>query len=670
MLKKFRIVPAYFAITVFVYGFSFVFPAFAADLGEIIVEDRGDEGSNKAPSSFTTVIRPSKEESENKSLTEIVSQTPSIVAKSLGGPGQYSTVTIRGSSAEQVTVYIDGVKLNTESGAGVDFSTINVDSIEKIEIIRGGGTAEFGPDAIGGVINIITKKAKKGTEAEIKETFGSFITFKSNESVSHRWEKSGILFSHTHSQSKGDFSFKASNVDLTGKSINTGGTFKRIHNSFISEDAFLKFDSNPAENIWLVFSNDFFFTDRDIPGVEEETTLLYPTNPLEAKEKLFRNASSFQLGFDNVIESHLNIKLGVTNNLNVDHFTDPSPAVGGPIDTKTFYDSVDPFLLFEPTFSNKWAANLIILRYDFKYDTYNDSSGIQNAQLIGKKTRKTNSLFFQDEVLLFSDKLSLIPAVRYEDASDFPDDVSLKIGAAFRPAGYRYITFKGNVETSFRYPSFYELYFPDQGYLRGNPNLNKEEAVNYDIGLAINFSFIKGEVSYFRNDIKNSIIWVPISAFTIQPVNTLDVLSQGVETAIKVNLFKLAYIDANYTYLSARYKGSNLQLPGRPSHTANGKLTLSHNFGEHFGGGIFTELQYMSSLPVNAQNTLFLASRTTLGAGFNIRSYFKKWGTYTLSFDAKDLTNIQIYDARGFPLPRRSYFVTLSGKWGNEREKI
>src|SRR3989338_7925060 len=138
-----------------------VFAEETADIGEVIVKDSYEQTSSKAPSSFTTIIKPSKYEAESKTTMELVSKTPGVQSKDLGGPGQYSTVTIRGSSAEQVTVLIDGVKINTPEGGGVDFSSIPADIIERIEIVRGGGTAAFGPDAIGGAINIITKKAKK-----------------------------------------------------------------------------------------------------------------------------------------------------------------------------------------------------------------------------------------------------------------------------------------------------------------------------------------------------------------------------------------------------------------------------------------------------------------------------------------------------------------------------
>ncbi|MBI2974384.1 MAG: TonB-dependent receptor plug domain-containing protein [Deltaproteobacteria bacterium] len=141
--------------------------------------------------------------------------------------------------------------------SGVDFSSIPINSIERIEIIRGGGTAAFGGDAIGGVINILTKKAKEGRTIEIKETGGSFTTFKSAESLAERRKKWGLVLSHTHSQSHGDYTFKSASTNLAGTSVGGGVIFKRLHNGFISEDLLTKFDVTAHENLKFEVLNNF-----------------------------------------------------------------------------------------------------------------------------------------------------------------------------------------------------------------------------------------------------------------------------------------------------------------------------------------------------------------------------------------------------------------------------
>jgi iron complex outermembrane receptor protein len=640
----------------------------AAELGEITVQESSSHESEKAPSNFTTVIKPHTQTNENKTLTEIVSESAGVQSKDLGGPGQYSTVTIRGSTAEQVTVLLDGVKINTAQGGGVDFSSIPVDSIERIEIIRGGGTAAFGGDAIGGVINILTKKAKEGRIIEIKETGGSFTTFKSSESWAERRKKWGIVFSHTHSQSDGDYKFKSASTNLAGTSVGGGVVFKRLHNGFISEDFLAKFDIAARENLKFEFLNNFFLNDRDIPGLEEETTQAYPSNLLEAHERIFRNVTTLSSKISGIADNHLLIEGGMTNNFNTDDFEDPSPAIGTAIDKKTTNESLNPYLLFQPSFENSIAAHFVTLRYDYKYDYFKDGSDILGASLTGKKSRHTSGIFFQDETSFMQGKISLIPAVRYEDTNTFPDDFSMKAGIALKP--FNWLVFKGNMENSFRYPNFNELYFPDQGYIRGNTGLQKEEALNYDAGFSVKANSGEKELfffeaSYFRNDIKNQIIWVPISATTIEPVNTYNVEAEGLETTANVNPFDFLGLSANYTWLKAHFKSNRLQLPGRPAHKVNARMDLSKNFNRWFGGGLFGEMRYSSSIPVNTQNTVFISSRAIFNAGATAKfpTAQKNWGNFALTFEAKDITNVQIYDARGFPLPRRAFYLTLGGKW-------
>ena len=156
---------------------------------------------------------------------------------------------------------------------------------------------------------------------------------------------------------------------------------------------------------------------------------------------------------------------------------------------------------------------------------------------------------------------------------------------------------------------------------------------------------------------------MPISATTIQPINTYDVKANGVETSLSIRPVSFLDIESNYTWLTARFKSNDFQLPGRPRHKWNSRIGIHRDFTKKFGGNLFGEHEYTSSLPVNTQNTVFIAQRSSFNAGATARFLANSWGAYTLTFEAKDITNMQIYDARGFPLPRRSFFVTLGMKW-------
>ena len=94
---------------------------------------------------------------EQKNLPELLKQVPGLHIIELKGRGAYTTASVRGSTASQVAVYVDGVLMNLGSEAAVDLSTIPVENVERIEVYRGYIPARFGGASMGGVINIITK---------------------------------------------------------------------------------------------------------------------------------------------------------------------------------------------------------------------------------------------------------------------------------------------------------------------------------------------------------------------------------------------------------------------------------------------------------------------------------------------------------------------------------
>lgn len=629
----------------------------SADLGQISVTASENNEVSNAPSSFASVIKPSEQNISFENVSELLSASPGVTSRSLGGLGQFSTISIRGSSPEQVSVYIDGIRVNTASGGAFDFSTIPMDIIDRIEVIRGGGTAMFGSNAIGGVINIITKEASKKTTIEGFSGGGSFTTLKFGLSFSKSFTNDSLIASVSHMQSKGDYGFNTSSVTLSGTSATTNTEkFTRLNNGFISDSFLVNWKHTFNKNITLSLLNDFFFTNRNVPGTEEETTLLYPQNALEAKERIFRNTSSLTLDVNEFIVNPLQLKIGASNNFDYDRFKDKSPAIGIPINKTTNNYAIGSFLNLTMPIKLKPVTQIITLRYDYMFNYLTESSKNNSEEVIPNKQRHTNSIFLQDELNFLNDKIIFLPIFRFEKASDFSSNTSFKTGALLHP--FSWLKIKSNFERSYRYPSFNELYYPDQGYIRGNPDLNKERAWNLDAGIEVNTKYANASLAYFRNWVDNSIIFVPISATTIEPVNTYDVDIQGIETELQFKPIKYVNGWVNYTFLDATYASSSNQLPGRPKHEFNGYLELTYDFSKKISTSVFGRYNYKYNFPLNPTNTVFLGARSKLDLGFNIR--FLKH--YYFNFEALNVTNVQMYDARGFPLPRLSLFATIGGR--------
>lgn len=144
------------------------------EMGGITVEAKRPDWEQQLSPGTVTVIRPEKFKGEQRTLPDLLKKVPGVHVREVNGKGQYTTVTIRGSTAAQVGVFVDGVMSNLGGDSAVDISTIPVKNVERIEVYRGYIPARFGGTFIGGVINVVTKKPDKAhISAEIgKSSFG------------------------------------------------------------------------------------------------------------------------------------------------------------------------------------------------------------------------------------------------------------------------------------------------------------------------------------------------------------------------------------------------------------------------------------------------------------------------------------------------------------------
>ena len=146
----------------------------AFSLDTITVEAKRPDWEQKLSPGTVTVIRPDDYKGEQKTLPDLLKDVPGVHVREVNGKGQYTTVTVRGSTAAQVGVFIDGVLSNLGGDAAVDISTIPVKNVERVEVYRGYIPSRFAGTFMGGVINIVTKKpTKANVSAEIgKSSYG------------------------------------------------------------------------------------------------------------------------------------------------------------------------------------------------------------------------------------------------------------------------------------------------------------------------------------------------------------------------------------------------------------------------------------------------------------------------------------------------------------------
>ena len=159
-----------------------------------------------------TIIRPEEFKGEQKSLPDFLKMVPGVHVREVNGKGQYTTVTVRGSTAAQVGVFVDGVLTNLGGDAAVDISTIPVSNVERIEVYRGYIPARFAGTFIGGVINIVTKKPT-GAHGSAEIGPSSFGGKKASVEVTAPVGKGSLLFGFNHESRDGDFPYHSYAAD-------------------------------------------------------------------------------------------------------------------------------------------------------------------------------------------------------------------------------------------------------------------------------------------------------------------------------------------------------------------------------------------------------------------------------------------------------------------------
>ncbi|NCO41414.1 MAG: TonB-dependent receptor plug domain-containing protein, partial [Armatimonadetes bacterium] len=128
------------------------------DIEVVVTASRTETESAHVAAPITVYNAKDIQQMSADTVGDVLRYVPGLTPRMYGGRGAVSSLGIRGSTSEQVLVLVDGRRLNRTQGGGVDFSDLPVEFVDRLEVLRGGASAVYGADALGGVINILTKK--------------------------------------------------------------------------------------------------------------------------------------------------------------------------------------------------------------------------------------------------------------------------------------------------------------------------------------------------------------------------------------------------------------------------------------------------------------------------------------------------------------------------------
>ena len=176
-------------------------------LDAMTVEAKRPDWESKLSPGTVNIVRPDEFKGEQKSLPDLLLTVPGVHMREVNGKGQYTTVTMRGSTAAQVGIFIDGVLANLGGDTAVDLSTIPVKNVERIEVYRGYIPSRFGGTFMGGVINIVTKKPET-TDVSLEVGKSSYGGKRGSMEITAPLGDGSLMVGTNYESSDGDFKYK------------------------------------------------------------------------------------------------------------------------------------------------------------------------------------------------------------------------------------------------------------------------------------------------------------------------------------------------------------------------------------------------------------------------------------------------------------------------------
>ena len=475
---------------------------------------RMDQPVTEVGSSVTIITADDIEARGLDFVLDAIALAPGVTINQNGAFGGVATVRIRGASSEQTLVVIDGVVANdpTTPGGGYDFARLDPNNIERIEVLRGPQSTLWGTDAIGGVINIITKRPAEGASSNVFAQAGSYGSLRGGIDFAGAGDRLDYRLAVTTTSSDGISKADETNgntesdaYDATTVSANLGsriGEGGRLQISTLWTDAEAEFDS-------FVFGADGNVGDGDELSKTEESST---------------NVSLFLPTLDGKLESTFLIGYSDTDRRS---FTDGAPGFASEGDRWTY----------------RYQGTLQINpdnRIAFGVEREDSESNGEESSIDG--------IFALYEVHPV-ETLTLSAGLRRDDHDVFGGETTARLAAAYNPNDQW--TLSGSWGEGFKAPTLFQTTFFCCGALNPNPDLRPETSDAWDLGFVYRTADARGELglTWFDQDTVDLITFAfEIGGFE----NIARAKSTGVELHAAWQFTDWLVAALNFTNIDAR----------------------------------------------------------------------------------------------------------------------
>jgi vitamin B12 transporter len=602
----------------------------AQEPGETI-EIRGErrEPSSRAPATAGTVIDLEQFGGEIRSVADVLLTSPGVSIHALGGPGQAATVSLRGATADESLVLLDGIPLQGPGGGAIDLATLPVTLLDRMIVNRGVLGAQFGAGALGGALELLPRRRRENSTGGALISGGSFGTFRAAADAATPLGTGSAVVGAQFDRTAGDFDYARQLTPGLPDSPYFGYTRQNADSRRGSALARVAQSLTPTTE--LDFLTQASLGERGLPGPSSAITL----SSRELDQSILAGLRVRSADDDSAWSLRAWGRYDRIELRGVQSF-------GACVDGTSGCPRSD-----QRASAGRAEAEGKIALGDLQWVSGTLSAGQERVHggSIGAYHRNLFSLAVRDDVALPAGFV-LHPAVRLDRVGN-DTGVSPALTASWRTMDV--VELRAGWGLSFRAPTLNELHL-ESGGIASNPDLQPERAWSLDAGATLRFGDVSITGGVFWSHYRDLIVYELFPPAKVKPFNVGSARIAGAELQALVKLPLGFFAQASYSWLDAVNlrpgDQQDQQLPYRPPHRLFVRISRLDERLDTWAESSFT-----SAMPRNSFGSASVSAQLVLNAGGGIRLAGPLW----LHLEVRNLLNDQtLEDLFQYPLPGRS----------------
>ncbi|WP_374554185.1 TonB-dependent receptor domain-containing protein [Aquitalea pelogenes] len=513
-----------------------VLPVFQGD--EVVVTaTRQPQSVVKTLSDVSVITREDIDQSSATNLPQLLARVPGIEVVSSGNVGSQTSLYLRGSNANQTIVLLDGMRIVSATSGTTALENIPLDSIERVEVVRGSSSSLYGADAIGGVIQIFTRQGSGAPRFNAALGFGDHGLVKSSAGVSGKVDNTAFNLQLSQEQTEG---FSATNPQSSSYNADRDPYRNLSYNASLTQTIASGHDI--SLQLFQIMSkldyDGYQSTGEDLQHSRQTGAALESRNR-------FNDIWSSTLRYSYTMDRQEH-----WNNGNLSARVD-------------LYQTAQNAVLWQNDLQTGWGKLLAGAEYT---EQHVDSSTSYDAH---SRSNKAGFLGYSGE---FGRHLLQV-SVRRDQNEQFGGKTTGQLGYGYRLSDA--LIARGSYGTAFKAPTFNDLYYPlDQYGYAGNPNLKPETSHNSELALQFKDNGRSASLTLFRNSI-NNMIAMTSDYSTVTNISQATIQGGTLAGAMATGNWDLS---ASATYQDPLDNATHQQLQRRAR--AYGQMAAAYDWGK------------------------------------------------------------------------------------------